>query len=117
MTFSVEIMLRGDHRVHVERLDHPRSPAEWTDADVADLIRDMLRAIDRVSSGGAAAEDRPVSLKGLSWIATPYQGGVAIAFEIHTASAVAGPFDLPVEVLEGMIARAVSGTHPGPSVH
>jgi hypothetical protein len=117
MTFPVEIMLRGDHRVFVQPIDHPRSPSEWADDDVAEVFRKMLLAIDRVQSAGDATPERPVSLKGLSWIVSAYEGGVVIAFEIHSASAVAGPLAIDGPALEAMIARVVRGGPPAQTVH
>jgi hypothetical protein len=117
MTFTVDIMLRADHRVFEEPLEHPRPAAEWTDTDVADLLRDVLRAIARVQSGDTPAEPRSVSFEGLSWIVSPYRGAVVIALEIHSASAVAGPFDLDAEALDAMLARVVRGESSPATVH
>jgi len=60
--------------------------------------------------------DRPVALRGLSWIVNPYEdGGVVIAIEITLGAAIAGPFDIDQTALEGMIERVL--TRPASTVH
>ncbi|MBP1606079.1 MAG: hypothetical protein H6Q08_1453 [Acidobacteria bacterium] len=115
MTFDLEVMLRASDQVFAERIDHDREPEEWTDADVEAALRKILRAIDRISNPDAP-DDRPISLKGLSWIVQPYLDGVVLAFEIHSASAVAGPFAVPQDRLEQMVARVLGGVTPSSQV-
>jgi hypothetical protein len=76
----------------------------------------MLRAIERLEHRGDTA-DRPVSLRGLSWIVNPYRDGVVIAFEIHSASAVAGPFDVRKDALEAMMLRVMRASDASRTVH
>src|SRR4029077_4284302 len=84
-----------------------REPRAWTDGDVAAVLIGMLRAIDRAKNPEAAA-DRPVGLRGFSWIVNPFEsGGVVIALEMTLGAVVAGPFDLSESVLTGMIQRAM----------
>jgi hypothetical protein len=119
MTFDLEVMLRNHERVFSETLGYEREPTTWTDADVDAVLRKILRAIDRILDPEAAG-DRPVALRGLSWIVSPYQDGVVIAFEIHSASAVAGPFRLDQRVLEAMMGRVISAAAAAtssPTVH
>ena len=73
----------------------------------------MLRALDR--SKHPTQADRPIALRGLSWIVNPYDdGGVVIAIEITLGAAIAGPFDIEQPALEAMIARVIGGA---PTVH
>jgi hypothetical protein len=118
MTIDVEIMLRGGDRVYTDTVRHDRPAAEWTPEDAEAVLVKVLEAVDRVQhpAGGA----RPVSLRGLSWIVSPYQSGVVIALEIHSASIVAGPFALDERHLDGLIRRALDpGRVAGgsPTVH
>lgn len=114
MTFPVEIVLRErDHAVTARLVvpsdpDSPdRAPAQWTDDDVDDLLKQMLRAIGRAKN--PSASDGYVALRGFSWIVEPAaEGGVVVALEIPTGAAVAGPFDVEQAVLEGRIARLVA---------
>ena len=71
-----------------------REPRAWTDDDVADVLTGMLRAMDQASNPGADP-DRPIALRGFSWIVNPFEaGGVVIALELSLGAAVAGPFDI-----------------------
>jgi hypothetical protein len=116
MTIPLEIMLRGNDRVFTETLMHPGDPGSWTDRDVAAVLKGILIAIDRVQHP-EKTEEPEVSLRGLSWIVHPSGGGVVIALEIHTASAVAGPFNLAESQLDGLITRALRAAAPAPVVH
>src|SRR5690349_7013833 len=116
MTIPLEIMLRGNDRVFTETLVHPGDPASWTDRDVAAVLKSVLIAIDRAQNPGKTDEPE-VSLRGLSWIVHPSGSGVVIALEIHTASAVAGPFNVSESQLDGLITRALRSASPSPVVH
>jgi hypothetical protein len=51
----------------------------------------------------------------MNWIVHPASdGGMVIALEIHSASAVAGPIPMSAATLEGLIDRAVAAdSRPG----
>ena len=51
-----------------------REPRAWTEADVAGVLTSMLRAMDQASNPGADP-DRPIALRGFSWIVTPFEAG------------------------------------------
>ena len=109
MEFQVDIWLRGDnHATTVVISPVAREPRAWTDGDVAAVLIGMLRAIDRAKNPDADAE-RPVALRGFSWIVNPFEsGGVVIALEMTLGAVVAGPFDVAESVLSGMIQRAMN---------
>jgi hypothetical protein len=116
MTFTLEVMLRGGQKVLAERMEYPGEPNAWTAADLQALMRGMLRAIDRMQNPGA--DPREAELRGLSWIVSPFQEQVVIAFEIPSASAVAGPFDVPPARLARVLAQAMGGpVVPPATVH
>ena len=116
MTFDVEIVLKDRDYAVTERLQHASEPRQWTDADVASVLRDILLAIDRVKNPDA--DERYVALRGFSWIAEPTADGVVIAIEIPSGAAVAGPFDIEQPSLDRMIARAIAAHAPSrPVVH
>ena len=76
----------------------------------------MLRAIDEERNRDAG--ERPVHLRGFSWIVSPFQdGGVVIAIEMQTGAAVAGPFDIGQRELEQMVARVMEQDRARPAVH
>jgi len=108
MDIPVDIWLRGDNHATTEVISPvAREPRAWTDGDVAAVLIGMLRAIDRARHPDAAA-DRPVGLRGFSWIVNPFEsGGVVIAMEMTIGAVVAGPFDVAESVLSGMIQRAI----------
>jgi hypothetical protein len=108
MEFPVDIWLRGDNHATTELIAPvAREPRAWTDSDVADVLIGMLRAIDRASRPDTAA-DRPIGLRGFSWIVNPFEsGGVVIAIEMTLGAVIAGPFDVPESVLTGMIQSAI----------
>jgi hypothetical protein len=119
MTFPIEIMLRGNQQVFTETVFHPNDdPSTWTTKDVTSVLRSILLAIDRVQNPGGEQEPT-VSLRGISWIASSYHEGVVIALEIHSASAVAGPFKMDQELLTRLVTEAVAqaGEGLGPVVH
>ena len=108
MTVSVDIWLRGtDHATTATIEGIPRAPEAWADDDVRIVLEGMLRAMDRMKRPGQP--DRPIALRGLSWIVNPYdEGGVVIAIEITLGAAIAGPFDIDKAMLEAMIARVLA---------
>ncbi len=105
---TVDIWLRGqDHATTVEVHGIDRAPRAWTEDDVRQALEGMLRAMDRLKRPGEA--DRPVALRGLSWIVNPYdEGGVVIAIEITLGAAIAGPFDIDRAALEALIERVLA---------
>jgi hypothetical protein len=112
---AVDILLRGSDvatTAAVEGITH--SPREWSDDDVRLVLEGMLRAMHRLKHPDE--EDRPIALRGLSWIVNPYEeGGVVVAIEITLGAAVAGPFDIEQAALETMIARVLA--RPTMTVH
>jgi hypothetical protein len=112
MTVPVDIWLRGTDHATTATIDGlARPPGAWADEDVRLVLEGMLRAMDRLKRPGES--DRPVALRGLSWIVNPYEdGGVVIAIEITLGAAVAGPFDIDQAALEAMIRRVLEQPQP-----
>src|SRR2546426_11704852 len=96
MEFKVDIWLRGDNHATTQTIAPvAREPRAWTEGDVAAVLVGMLRALDRARNPDVPA-DRPVGLRGFSWIVNPFEsGGVVIALELTLGAVVAGPFDIP----------------------
>jgi len=119
MDFSVDIWLRGDNHATTAIISSvPHEPRSWTDADVALVLEGMLRALERARHP-QAEPDRPVALRGFSWIVSPFEtGGVVIALELTLGAVVAGPFDLAESDLSARIKRvmATQGVK-SPTVH
>jgi len=117
--FQVDIWLRGDNHAITEVISPVSAePNAWTEADVTRVLIGMLRAIDRAKNPDAAT-DRPVGLRGFSWIVNPFEsGGVVIALEMTLGAVVAGPFDVPESVLSGLIQRVMDAERaPVQTVH
>jgi len=119
MTFDVEIILKETDRVTTRRVEHQGNvPPEWTEADVGAVLRAILLAIDDVRQpDGPPLAERPVYLRGFSWIVEPYEGQVLIMVEIPTGAAVAGPFAIPRERLDQLITRALQEPGASTRVH
>ena len=122
LDFSVDIWLRGEHTATTRHIGGiVRQPASWTDDDVRAMLEGMLLEMHRLKHPGD--EDRPIALRGLSWIVNPYEdGGVVVAIEITLGAAIAGPFDIPQQALEAMITRVMArarktGGASSPTVH
>ena len=109
MDIQVDICLRGEIHATTEVIAPvSREPRAWTDGDVVAVLTGMLRAIDRAKHPGAEP-DRPIALRGFSWIVNPFEdGGVVIALELSLGAVVAGPFDIAERDLTAMITRAVA---------
>ena len=109
MDIALDIWLRGDNHATSEVIAPvDRDPRSWTDADVTAVLYGMLRALDRAKNP-ATEPDRPVALRGFSWIVNPFEtGGVVIALEMTLGAVVAGPFDISESALNGLIERAMA---------
>lgn len=109
MEIHLDIWLRGDNHATSASIAPPVGEAHaWTEGDVAAVLQGMLRALERARHPEAAA-DRPVALRGFSWIVSPYEtGGVVIALELTLGAVVAGPFDIPERELSAKIERVMT---------
>lgn len=114
MRLTVEIMLRGNNHVFTETIVHPTEPVAWTEEDVATILKAMLRATAKAQDP-AGQEPAEVNFRGMNWIVHPAtDGGVVIAVEIHSASAVVGPVPMAAATLEGLIDKAIAvANRPG----
>ena len=75
----------------------------------------MLRALDRARHPEAEA-DRQVTLRGFSWIVSPFEtGGVVIALEMTLGAVVAGTFDLAESDLTARIQRVMDAQRATPA--
>ena len=114
MEFPVDIWLRGDNHAVTEVIAPVApEPRAWTEGDVAAVLAGMLRALERAKNPDSAP-DRPIALRGFSWIVNPFEtGGVVIALELTLGAVVAGPFDIPERELSAMISRVVAVQRTG----
>jgi hypothetical protein len=118
MTYDIEIVLRDRDYAVTEKVRSGTAAAAWTDADVAEVLKSILLAIDRVKNPEAIESERFVALRGFSWIVEPTSEGVVIAIEIPTGAAVAGPFAVEQPQLDAMITRVLAANAPvRPVIH
>jgi hypothetical protein len=114
MTIPLEIWLRGDNHATSDVIASVRrAPAAWTDEDVAAVLRGMLRALDRARDPDAG-QDRPIALRGFSWIVNPFESGVVIAIELSLGAVVAGPFAVAERDLSARIERVLAAERAVP---
>ncbi len=109
MQLEIEVWLRGSDFATTELVEVPlAAPDRWTDQDVRRLLEELLRAIDRAQHP-EADRDRPVALRGFSWIVSPFEsGGYTVAVEIQLGAAAAGPFSIDQPALEKAIGRVMA---------
>ena len=109
MQIEIEVWLRGNDFATTDVVDAPlASPDRWTDHDVRRLLEELLRAIERARHPDAD-RNRPVALRGFSWIVSPFEsGGYTVAVEIQLGAAAAGPFAIDQPVLEQAIGRVMA---------
>jgi hypothetical protein len=109
MDIPLDIWLRGDNHATTEIISPVHAkPSSWTEGDVTAVLIGMLRAIDHAKNPDSP-QDRPVALRGFSWIVNPFEeGGVVIALEMSLGAVVAGPFDIAESELTALIERAMA---------
>jgi len=114
MEIAVDVWVRGENHASTEQISGvDRQPDGWVDSDVATILVGMLRALDKARNPDAD-HDRPMALRGFSWIVNPFEsGGVVIAMEMTSGAAVAGPFDIPERLLTEMIQRVIEADRVG----
>jgi len=109
MTFNVDVVLRGSDAAVTEQAKLSSADASaWTDADVRQVLVEILRAIERAQHPNADP-NRMVALRGFSWIVEPNADHeVVIAIEIPMGAAVAGPFKTSQAKLDAAITRVLA---------
>ena len=116
MDIHLDIWVRGDNHATTEVIAPvDRLPNAWTEEDVTAVLTGMLRALDRAKNP-ETEPNRPVALRGFSWIVNPFEtGGVVIALEMTLGAVVAGPFEISESALSGLIERAMAADRTAPA--
>ena len=109
MNIEAEVWVRGEQHATTHVVTSiERQPRAWTERDVSDILVGMLRTLDRAKNPDAD-DERPVALRGFSWIVNPFENrGVVIAIEMGLGAIVAGPFDIAERDLSTLIERVMS---------
>lgn len=116
MTIDVDVWVRGSTGPVTGKIKGLKADADaWTDADVKNLLEQMLKALDRAKNptGDAPA----VTLRGFSWIVSPDTDGVLVHLELQLGTASAGPFAIDETRLSEMITRVIGGPRESKLVH
>ena len=116
MNIEAEVWVRGNQHATTQVVTTiERQPRAWTERDVTEILVGMLRTLDRAKNPDAE-DDRPVALRGFSWIVNPFENrGVVIAIEMSLGAIVAGPFDIAERDLTALIERVMAAER-GPVV-
>jgi hypothetical protein len=107
MSVEVDIWVRGTLHAETYRIESlPANLADWNDEDARRLLSEMLLALDREKNPGG---ERPtVTLRGFSWIVSPYAGGVLVHLETEMGTASAGPLAIDEQRLTALLTRVMA---------
>ena len=90
MSVEVDVWVRGTLKAETYEIHSlPDDPDDWDERDVRRLLSEMLLALDREKNPDG--ERPPVTLRGFSWIVSPYESGVLVHLEMQMGTASAGP--------------------------
>ena len=128
---SVDVWVRATNQARTEALTGvPENAAAWTDADVRQLLTEMLLALERVQNPGGHPPS--VNLRGFSWIVSPDvpetarsapppaptgTDRVLVHLEMKMGTASAGPFAIGEQALSTMIERVMALPATAPTIH
>jgi hypothetical protein len=117
MPVEVDVWVRGTLHAQTHHIRELSSEAShWDDGDVRLLLSEMLRALEREKNPGG--ERPPVTLRGFSWIVSPYEtGGVVVHLEMQMGTASAGPLAIEISRLTEIIERVMAKPETPPTVH
>ena len=107
---DIDIWLRGTQHATTRQLTVGTAIDAWTESDVRTLLTGMLLAMEREKNPGG--EPPPVTLRGFSWIVSPYESGVVLHIEMTLGTASAGPLAIDGARLSALVTRVLA---PPPS--
>lgn len=107
MSVEVDVWVRGTPHAATYQIESlPANPNDWSDTDVRRLLSEMLLALDREKNPGG--ESPIVTLRGFSWIVSPYAGGVLVHLETQSGTASAGPLAVDEARLTALLTRVLA---------
>lgn len=116
MSIEVDVWVRGTLNAQTYEIDSlPDDPNEWDEQDVRHLLSEMLLALEREKNPGG--ERPPVTLRGFSWIVSPYQSGVLVHLEMQMGTASAGPLAIDQQRLTALMTRVMAASSKPDVVH
>jgi hypothetical protein len=106
-SIEVDVWVRGTEHATTHTISSvPADAADWSDSDIQQLLTEMLLALERNKNPDGEAPAQ-VTLRGFSWIVSPYDGGVVVHLEMQMGTASAGPFAIDEQRLVAMIQRVM----------
>ena len=116
MSIEIDVWVRGTANAATHHIGSlPNNPQQWDESHVRQLITAMLLALNHEKNPAADAPE--VSMRGFSWIVSPYEGGVVIHLETQTGTASAGPIAIAEEQLSMLIARVMQPSATAERIH
>jgi hypothetical protein len=116
MSIEVDVWVRGTLNARTYEIESlPSDPAEWDEQDVRHLLSEMLLALERENNPGG--ERPPITLRGFSWIVSPYESGVLVHLEMQMGTASAGPLAIDQQRLTDMMTRIMAASATTQVVH
>jgi hypothetical protein len=116
MTFEIDVWVRGAQHAKTHHVDSIEAKAtDWGEAEVRQLVTEMLLALNREKHPGA--EPPPLTMRGFSWIVSPFESGVVLHLEMHIGTVSAGPFPIGATRLTELMTRMIKNDAPKASVH
>lgn len=110
MNIEVDVWVRGTLHATTYEITSLPNPGDWSDHDVRQLLSEMLLALEREKNPGGVPP--AVSLRGFSWIVSPYESGVLVHLETQMGTASAGPLAIDERRLTAMVARIMTADKP-----
>lgn len=115
-SIEVDVWVRGTQHATTHAISSVSADAaNWNEGDVHRLLTEMLLALERDKNPDG--EPPAVTLRGFSWIVSPYEHGVVVHLEMQMGTASAGPFAIDEQRLVAMIQRVIHKTTSTDSVH
>jgi hypothetical protein len=116
MSIEVDVWVRGTLNAETYEIHSlPPDPQDWQDEDVRTLVSEMLLALEREKNPGG---ERPeITLRGFSWIVSPYESGVLVHLEMQIGTASAGPLAIDQQRLTAMMTRVMTASQKPDVVH
>jgi hypothetical protein len=116
MTIELDVWVRGAQHATTHRVDSIAvKAAAWDVAEVRQLVTEMLLALNREKHPGA--DPPPLTMRGFSWIVSPFEGGVVVHLEMQIGTVSAGPFPIDEARLTGLMMQMIKSDTPRESVH
>jgi hypothetical protein len=116
MSIEVDVWVRGTLNAETYEIESlPPDPNEWDEQDVRHLLSEMLLALERHKNPGG--EQPAVTLRGFSWIVSPYESGVLVHLEMQMGTASAGPIAIDQKRLTNMMTSIMSSSTKPEVIH